>query len=138
MESAIKSRDKVPTNVEKLNLDYGDVFESFFKGAKSRHFFLANSYFCLKESSWTDNVYSKFFNNYIDSISKIDVLIKKNKILFPFITYILEYFNFKSERYYNNLSKRKDASRGNINKNNDNLYYNECVYKEEYSHSNMK
>ena len=33
-------------------MDYGDIFEIFFVGDKSSSFFLANSFFFLKEKSW--------------------------------------------------------------------------------------
>ena len=115
-------------------MDYGDIFEMFFLGNKSSIFSLANSLFFLKEESW-DLSPDKFINNYIDSINKKAIIIhryKKNK----FITSVLDYFNFKNDKYFNEFTI-KDSQKANAEENDTDEYYNEYTYKITFSHCNF-
>ena len=120
------------------DLDYGDIFELFFVGIKSNKFFLANSLFFLKESSW--NLKSKIFlEKYIENIKIEKVLIKKNKN-YMFINSIINYFKLDKEngKYFSNEITIKDSNKiiyGNIGSN---YYENEVTDKQTISHCNFK
>ena len=117
-------------------MDYGDIFEVFLTGDKSTKFFLANSIFCLKDTSWNLTI-DNFICNYNSSITAKEVMIQKNKKNWPFITSILDYFNFQSNSYYKNEITYKDANNKNNPEDNSNIYDNICFDKETYSHCNF-
>ena len=121
---------------ETNEMDYGDIFELFLTGVKSTKFFLANSIFCLKETSWNLTI-EQFANNYNNSIAAQKILIQKNKKNWPFITSVLENFNIKSNAYYINEITYKDAYKKDNPKDNSDVYENECLDKETYSHYNF-
>lgn len=114
--------------------DYGDIFEIFLTGSKSSNFFLANSYFCLLESTWSKTV-EDFDKEYRNSIEERDVLIIKNVKNYPFITSIMEYFSLQSNLKYPNDLITKGASKENDQiSSEDCRYSNVYTYKETISH----
>ena len=115
-------------------MDYGDIFEMFFVGNKSSSFLLANSFFFLKEKSW-DLKPKKFMDKYIESIKEKTITIKRYDGN-HFINSVLNYFNFKSDKYYNQ-STTKDSKKANVDENETGEYYNEYTYKITYSHYNF-
>lgn len=126
-------------NYKELDIvDYGDIFELFLVGIKSSKFFLANSIFFLKESSWnlTPN---KFFDNYIESIKVDTVLIRKNKN-YIFINSVMKYFKFEEAngKYFPNEMTTKDSNKQVSENDNTNNFPNDYIDKETISHCNFK
>ena len=115
------------------DVDYGDIFEYSLTGSKSSNFFLANSYFFLKDSSWNLN-HKNFFNEYTDSIVKKNILIQKNKKNYPFVTSLLTNFKFDSNKIFVNELSTKDSSKESIDSSASDFYVNEHSYKENNSH----
>lgn len=133
----IEGLDKVNYNIrykELDEMDYGDIFEIFFVGDKSSSFFLANSFFFLKEKSW-DLAPKIFMKNYKDFIKKETITIQRYEDN-HFINSVLNYFSFKSDTYYNE-STTKDSKKANVDENKTGEYYNEYTYKITYSHYNF-
>ena len=134
IREAFESRTINLPEIEKM--DFGDIFEMFFVGNKTSKFFLANIIFCLKESNWKLKS-DIFLKNYIESIKQKNIFIQKNKVNYPFITSILEYFKFENEKIYFNELITKGSSKENIDKNKSGYFDNVCTYKKTYSHYNF-
>jgi len=129
--SSIYKQRKISYN-EYTELDYGDIFELFFIGDKATKFFLANSIFCLKESSWNSNP-NNFLKEYLKSINK-DIIYIQKRIRNPLISSVLEYFKFESGKSFVNEVTYKDTSKLNKNENNSGIYDNVFTDKETISH----
>ena len=86
IKDAYKSRIAPYKDLDKM--DYGDIFELLFVGNKSSTFFLANTIFFLKNTSWNLD-YNKFMDEYISAINQKNILIKKDEKDSPFITSVL-------------------------------------------------
>ena len=50
-------------------------------------------------------------NKYIKTINQKEITIRKNKVNYPFITSILEYFNFDINKIYFNESSSKEPNK---------------------------
>ena len=126
------------TNYNEIKeLDYGDIFEQFWVSNKYSKFFLANSYFCLKESTWEMNI-EEFDSNFIKNIKTINIRIVKNEKSIPFITSVLNLFKIKVNKIFLNEMTKKNASKDNKNDENDSdVYENSYINKEIISHYNF-
>ena len=114
--------------------DYGDIFELFFIGSKPSAFLLANSFFFLKEKSWSLSP-EQFMKNYLDTINVGEVSIQRYSDN-HFINSVLNYFNFKSDKYLNERTPN-DCKKEYVEENDTGNYENEVTYKITYSHWNF-
>ena len=76
-------------------------------------------------------------NKYIKTINQKEITIRKNKVNYPFITSILEYFKFDINKIYFNESSSKDPNKQSIDDNKSDIYENAYTYKETFSHYNF-
>ena len=113
-------------------IDYGDLFEKFFIGVKSSYFFLANSYFCLRNSSWSQNS-DEFLRNFARTIKEKKFAVSPSK-KDEFLNFILRYFKNKKGEILFNETSTKDASKQNTVENETNIYVNSSFYRGTYSH----
>lgn len=139
MKKIEESYDYRKVSYTKLDsVDYGDIFELFFVGIKSSKFFLANSIFFLKESSWNLSP-DIFFKKYNESIKVDKIFIAKSKNYF-FINSVINYFKLFNYdgKYIKNDMTIKDPNK-QVSENNDSNYFpNEYIDKETISHCNFK
>ena len=120
------------------NLDYGDIVEYGFVGNKQNIFFMLNSLFCLKESSW-DLSSEKFDEEYFKSCEKQKFFLKKQQ-KDAFIYSLFEYFKFEDKiRIVNEANTSKRGTKNQIIEDNNNkCWNNEYVIIEKANHCKIK
>ena len=93
---------------------------------------MANSYFCLRNSSWSQNS-NEFLRNFARTIKEKKFAVSPSK-KDEFLNFILRYFKNKKGEILFNETSTKDASKQNTVENETNIYVNSSFYRGTYSH----